>query len=66
MSCFGKPWNGVQSPCKDCTKRHTGCHSECPDYKKFVEENDKALEAKYRESRMEFNPNVKPKRRRGR
>ena len=20
-------------PCKDCAKRHVGCHSECEDYK---------------------------------
>lgn len=19
-------------PCKDCTKRHLGCHDRCPDY----------------------------------
>lgn len=23
------------SPCKDCKKRHIGCHSECDDYIKF-------------------------------
>jgi len=24
-----------QSPCKDCGRRHVGCHSECADYAAF-------------------------------
>lgn len=24
-----------KSPCKDCEKRHIGCHSECDSYKEF-------------------------------
>ena len=27
------------APCKDCTKRYVGCHSECPLYIKYKEEN---------------------------
>lgn len=27
--------------CKDCTKRHMGCHSECDTYKKEVIENER-------------------------
>lgn len=31
----------MEAPCKDCTKRHVGCHSECNEYCKFVEERRK-------------------------
>lgn len=24
-----------KAPCKDCDKRHIGCHSECGPYKEF-------------------------------
>lgn len=26
-----------KAPCKDCEKRHLGCHSDCKDYKEFTE-----------------------------
>lgn len=37
-------------PCKDCEKRHVGCHSDCNNYKKFREymndKNDKIRKEK--------------------
>ena len=35
--------------CKDCEKRHTGCHSTCEDYKAFRKERDEELAAHRRE-----------------
>ncbi len=29
-----------RSPCKDCERRHPGCHSECEDYRKMKEERE--------------------------
>jgi len=38
------------APCKDCEKRHVGCHSDCNNYKKFREymddKNDKIRKEK--------------------
>ena len=31
----------VSSPCKNCTKRHYKCHSECSEYLKSKEETEK-------------------------
>lgn len=31
----------IDCKCKDCDKRTPECHSQCPDYKKFQEENAK-------------------------
>lgn len=28
----------MQSPCLDCNKRHTGCHTYCEDYQKYRSE----------------------------
>lgn len=28
------------APCKDCTKRKLGCHSDCPDYAEFRQDID--------------------------
>ena len=25
----------IESPCKECTQRHTKCHSECKEYRKY-------------------------------
>lgn len=36
----------MTAPCKDCDRRHPGCHSECEDYKTFRAEQDKVIEAK--------------------
>lgn len=30
----------LKAPCKDCEKRHTNCHSNCKEYKKYREELD--------------------------
>lgn len=27
--------NGVMSPCKNCTKRHTACHDDCKDFDEY-------------------------------
>lgn len=27
--------SAIENPCKDCTRRYSGCHSNCEDYKKF-------------------------------
>lgn len=35
-----------EAPCKGCTKREVGCHSTCPDYISFKNENDKMNELK--------------------
>ena len=33
------PWlNALDSPCHFCEHRHKGCHSECEEYKKSVNE----------------------------
>lgn len=40
--------------CKDCDHRHEGCHSNCEDYKAYVNERERRKqlikEAKYKES----------------
>ena len=30
-------WDTTYRPCKECTERHVGCHSECEKYAKFRE-----------------------------
>lgn len=34
------------APCKDCTKRHFKCHSECDEYIKFRKDREMYLEEK--------------------
>lgn len=34
----------INSPCKDCTERHVGCHAECEKYRKAKEETEEAKE----------------------
>ena len=36
----------MKVPCNGCTKRELGCHSWCPDYKEYHEENIKNSEKK--------------------
>lgn len=31
----------IKVPCKDCDKRHLGCHSTCEDYKLYKSEVNK-------------------------
>lgn len=38
-TCF--EFYGIQSPCKDCQKRHAGCHSECKEYAEYKAEHEK-------------------------
>lgn len=35
-----------QPPCKDCTKRHFKCHSECDEYIQFKKDREEFLKAK--------------------
>lgn len=46
----------IMSPCKDCKKRHIGCHDKCDIYLKYKEEirafNKKAKEDRYNECVM--------------
>lgn len=37
---------GRDAPCRDCKKRHMGCHSECEDYKAFGEERERLRQAR--------------------
>lgn len=37
------------APCKDCTERHIGCHSECEKYARFCAENEKRKELQRRD-----------------
>ena len=30
-----------RTQCKGCEERHTGCHSSCPKYREFLQENEK-------------------------
>lgn len=43
----------MNAPCKNCSERHTLCHSHCEKYLKFRAELDKANEVrrKYTENR---------------
>ena len=36
-------FRGIESPCKDCEKRHPACHDKCEDFKKFRQKHEKAL-----------------------
>ncbi len=38
-----------ESSCKDCEKRHSGCHSECEEYKEFQEKLMEYREIKNKE-----------------
>lgn len=33
----------MKAPCKDCGKRHVGCHDACEEYKTFAEEQRSRL-----------------------
>ena len=34
-----QPPKKIKAPCKDCTERHSGCHSLCDRYKEFTDRN---------------------------
>ena len=40
----------MKVPCHGCIKRELGCHSRCPDYKIYHEENMKHNEEKLKET----------------
>lgn len=40
----------MKNSCMDCTKRYIGCHSECKEYKQFVEKNKAVSRARFLES----------------
>ncbi len=48
FNSFGS--NGITCACKGCTERHVGCHSSCPKYKAFLEENEKRKQEERNES----------------
>lgn len=50
--------------CKDCSKRHQGCHIECEDYKLASEENRKEREHRNAEQDIERTLNMLRSRRR--
>ena len=58
--------------CKDCTKRHVGCHAECEEYKNDIakrkEKAEKIRKAKEQENmlnRREFERIEKAKKKKG-
>lgn len=34
----------MTAPCKDCDKRHSGCHSQCEKYRDWRKKMDDAME----------------------
>lgn len=42
------------APCKGCEKRRAGCHSECEEYRAYIEDQKKYKELKYTERWDEF------------
>lgn len=43
----------TNAPCKDCSERHIGCHSECEKYKSFREFKMIQYEKKIKEQSIE-------------
>ena len=39
----------IRPPCKDCLKRHIGCHAVCPDYLTFQRANEARKKKHYDE-----------------
>ena len=39
--------------CKGCEERHTGCHSSCPKYREYVEENNKRKDVIFKANQIE-------------
>lgn len=50
----------MKAPCRDCDRRHIGCHTICTEYKAWRREQDKIIEAKAKEeaAKPAFNKNV--------
>ena len=45
----------VNAPCKDCEKRHVGCHSTCEPYIKFAQERNELNEAQDKDNEHGYN-----------
>lgn len=43
----------VTAPCKDCPDRYPGCHSKCPKYQQFKEDNEKRKQAEQEQKRRD-------------
>ena len=39
-----------KTACKDCEKRHVGCHATCDEYKQFKKEREEILNRMHEES----------------
>ena len=53
-SCKYYSWNSqggekMSKACIGCKKRYTGCHGECPAYKKYKKKNDTIREKRLKE-----------------
>ena len=50
--------------CRECTKRHVGCHSTCQDYIKFRQELDEVNKKIRKERLMDYlsKPTIKRRR----
>lgn len=53
---FFENYDPRNHPCKDCTKRHVGCHGECADYKSFNENRPKKRTNTYHASGKMVDP----------
>ncbi len=42
----------MKNPCKDCDRRHPGCHARCRDYGEWRIEHDAMVKAKHEESEL--------------
>lgn len=42
----------MKAPCKDCERRHPGCHSKCEEYQTFRKANEEMHERVYQEKRL--------------
>ena len=40
----------MTNSCKNCTKRHVGCHATCEEYKEYVEKNKAVSRARFLET----------------
>jgi hypothetical protein len=43
----------IDSPCKDCPDRKSGCHTVCERYKEFKEQTYKEYVQRFRENEIE-------------
>ena len=47
-----------KAPCKDCERRHLGCHSECPEYIEFSRERNEMLNKRHQEYRILYDNEI--------